>query len=164
MSVQTSYTTEHAALYAGMVRGFQPSNAISKLNKGTVSIPFGLGVVTDGDNGAKVPVAGSTAAQFNGVVMYELNRAQQDNVAAGAIAGYDMTVIAHGQVAVLADVAITKDDSVFMIVGNGTGTKQGTFSNVIGAAGTLAVQIVGAKWVQSVDAGKVGFISIGIGG
>ena len=66
MAVQGGNALNHGVAYAGMVADGELSNAVSKVNKGTVNIAFGLGVVTDGDDGAKLPVAGSTAAQFIG--------------------------------------------------------------------------------------------------
>ena len=164
MSVQTSYAINHAAAYAGMVFSLEAYNTISKLNKGAAVIPHGLGVVTDGDNGAKLPVSGSTAAQFNGVVMYEINRAQKDGDVSGVTPGQDYTVITHGEVYVKANVAVVKDDPVFLIVSTGSGTSQGEFSNVIGSGDTLGVAITGAKWTSSADAGALAKISFGIGG
>ena len=165
MSVQTSYSIAHAVAIAGMAMTLESFNTISKLNKGANVIPYGLGVVTDGDNGAKLPVSGSLATQFNGIVMYELNRAQADGDVAGAVAGKDFTVITHGEVWVTADLQVAKDDAVWFIVSNGTGTKQGLFSNVIGATATLAVLIPGAKWTTSTTgATQLAKISLGIGG
>lgn len=165
MSVQTTYSVNHNQAIAGMALTLESFNTVSKLNKGASVIPYGLGVVSDGDNGAKLPVSGSTAAQFNGVAMYELNRAQQDGDVAGGTAGRDMTVITHGEVWVTANLQVAKDEPVYLIVSNGTGTDQGKFSNVIGAGSTLAVLIAGAKWTSSTTgAGELAKISFGIGG
>ena len=50
MAVQTTYATSHNAAYAGMLADEQLFNTVSKLNKSTtVTIPYGYGVVTDGD-------------------------------------------------------------------------------------------------------------------
>ena len=165
MSVQTSYSIEHAKAYAGMVFSLEAYNTVSRLNKGASVIPYGLGVVTDGDDGAKLPGAGDTANTFNGVVMYEINRAQADGDVAGGTAGRDMTVVTHGEVWVPANLQVAKDDPVYLIVSDGTGTEQGEFSNVIGAAATLAVLIPNAKWTSSTFGPKeLAKISFGIGG
>lgn len=165
MSVQTTYTIEHAQAFAGMVFSLEAYNTISKLNKGSEVIPYGLGVVTDTDNGAKLPVSGSLATQFNGVAMYEINRAQADGDVAGGTVGRDFTVVTHGEIWVTADLQVAKDDPVYLIVSDGSGTKQGLFSNVIGAAATLAVLIPGAKWTSSTTgATQLAKISLGIGG
>lgn len=164
MSVQGGNAIEHGAAYAGMAADGQISNDVSKLNKGTTNFPFGFGVVTDGDDGAKLPVAASTAAQFIGVVKRELNRAYTASETFGAQAKRDLTVRTSGVIWVTARVAVAKDDPVYLVVGDGTGTNQGQFSNVIGAAATLAVLIPDAKWVSSAGAGALAKISLNIGG
>lgn len=165
MSVQGGNAINHGFAYAGMVStGFQLLNSVSKLNKGTVNIPFGTGVVTDGDDGAKVPVAASTAANFVGVVKRELNRAYAASDVFGAVAKYDMTVVTSGEIWVTAFVAVTKDQPVYLIVGDGTGTNQGKFTNIVGAAATLAVLVPDAKWTSAAGAGALAKISLNIGG
>ena len=138
MAVQGGNALNHGVAYAGMVADGELSNAVSKVNKGTVNIAFGLGVVTDGDDGAKLPVAGSTAAQFIGIVKRELNRAYTATDVVGAVAKRDMSVETVAPVWVTARVAVAKDDPVYLVIGDGTGTNQGQFSNVVGAAATRA--------------------------
>lgn len=164
MSVVGGNAINHGVAYAGMIASGQVSNGISKLNKGTTNIPFGYGVVTDGDDGAKLPVAASTAAQFIGVVARELNRAYTAAEIVGAQAKRDMTVESMTEIWVTARVAVAKDDPVYLVVGDGTGTNQGQFSNVVGAAATLAVLIAGAKWTSTAGAGALAKISLKIGG
>lgn len=161
MTVQsaTSYSTTHGAAYAGMLADQQLYNTVSKLNKSTtVTIPFGRGVVTDGDDGAKLPVSGSTAAQFVGITMRELTRAYREGDVFGAVPVRDFAVITQGVVWVPAAVTVAKDDPVYMVLADGT------FSNVEGASATLAVLVNDAKWVSSAAAGVLAKISLGIGG
>lgn len=164
MPVQGGNAIDHELAYAGMVADLQLCNGVSKLNKGTVNIPYGYGVVTDGDDGGALPTDSATANEFIGIVKYELNRAHLDSAPDGATPLFDMTVVSHGVVWVEALTGVAKDDPVFFVVGDGTGTNQGQFSNVIGAAATTAVQIVGAKWVSSAQAGSLAKISLGLGG
>ena len=160
MTVQTTYSINHAALFAGMINSLNPSTLISKLNKTASVIPYGKGVVSDGEDGADLPVPASTAAEFNGVVMYEINRAQADGDVAGGVPGNDMTVISHGRVAVVAHATVAKDDPVFLVVGaNGPGD----FSNVAASGGDLGVAISGAKFLTGGDAGDIVEISLGAG-
>ncbi len=154
----------HGVAYAGMVADGELHNGVTKLNKGTANIAFGLGVVSDGDDGARLPVAASTAAQFVGIVRRELNRAYTATEVFGAVAKRDMTVETVGPIWVTARVAVAKDDPVYLVVGDGTGTNQGQFSNVVGSAATLAVLIPNAKWVSSAAAGALAKISLKIGG
>jgi hypothetical protein len=120
--------------------------------------------VSDGDDGAKLPTSASTAANFIGVVKRELNRAYATGDVVGAVAKRDMSVETTAPIWVTARVAVTKDDPVYLVVGDGTGTNQGQFSNVVGAAATLAVLIPNAKWVSTAGAGVLAKISLKIGG
>ncbi len=163
MSVQTTYSTKHGAAYAGLLADQQLSNTVSKLNKSTtVTIPFGYGVVTDGDNGAKLPVAASTAAQFIGVARYELNRAYTAGQTLGAVPQKDFSVVTRGVIWVTAADNVSKDDPVYVIVGDGT--NQGKFSNAAGTGATAAVAVANAKWLDTVSSGALARISLSIGG
>lgn len=165
MPVIGGNTINHKSAYAGMVADLQLSNTVSKLNKSTtVTIPWGYGVVSDGDDGAKLPVSASTAANFVGVVRRTLNRAYPDGATVGAVPQYDFDVVTSGAVWVTARVAVAKDDPVYVVVGDGTGTNQGQFSNVVGAAATLAVAVPDAKWLTAATAGQLAKISLNIGG
>lgn len=161
MSVQTTYSINHGVAYAGMVADAELCNAVSKLNKGTTTIPYGLGLVTDGEDGAKIPVPASTADEFVGVAMYELNRAQADGDVAGITAKRDGSVVTHGVIWVEALVTVAKDDDVFVRVG---ATDPGKFSNVVGTGATLGVQVPNAKFLTGGTAGDLVKISLGLGG
>ena len=161
MTVQTAYSTTHDASYAGQIADMQLANIISKLNKGTAVIPYGKFVVTDGDNGAKLPEAASTAAQINGVVVYEVNRAQATGAVAGAVAKYDFSVMSVGPIWVKAASAVTKDQPVFMRVG---ATNNGDAANAAGSGATLSVAVPNAKFLTDGAVGALVKISIGLGG
>lgn len=161
----TAYSTQHEAAYAGMLVDQEVCNITSKLNKSTtVTIPFGYGVVSDGDGGGKLPVQSATAANFVGVAMRELTRAYTAGQVFGAVPQRDFAVVTTGTIWVTARVAVTKDQPVYLVVGDGTGTNQGQFSNTVGAGSTLAVLIPDAKWVTSAAAGALAQISLNIGG
>lgn len=155
---------DHGLAYAGMVADNQVENSVSKLNKGTTAIAAGFGVVTNGDDGAALPGTGATATQFVGIVKRELNRSTLEGAAAADNAKRDMTIVTHGVVWATAFATVTKDQPVYLIVSDGTGTNQGKFTNVVGAAATLAVEIAGAKWVSGAAAGSLAKISFGLGG
>lgn len=161
MSVQTTYGIEHGAAYAGMIADLQLCNTVSKVNKGASTIAYGLGLVTDGENGAKVPVPASTAAQFVGVAQYELNRAQADGGVAGIPVDRDGSIVTHGVVWVEVLDTVAKDAPVYLRVG---ATNPGKFSGVVGTGATLGVLIAGAKFLTGGDAGDLVKISLGIGG
>ncbi len=161
MTVQTTYATEHSVAYAGGLVDQQLANIISKLNKGATVIPYGKFVVTDGENGATLPDSGSVAAEFNGVVVYELNRAQQDGDVAGAVPNQDFSVLTHGPIWVLATATVVKDEPVFARVG---ATNTGDASNAAGSGATLSVAIPNAKFLTGGDSGDLVQISLGVGG
>jgi hypothetical protein len=160
MPVLGGNAINHNAAYAGMLADGQKSNKVSRLNKGTVSIAFGKGVVTDGEDGAKLPLDASTAAQFNGVVTRELNRAHVDGDA-GAIADYDMTVVTEGVVWVTVLDTVAKDAPVYLRVGS---TGRGDFSGIVGTGVTLGVLLPGVKFLTAGNAGDLVKISLGLGG
>jgi hypothetical protein len=161
MTVQTTYSIDHNVAYAGMVFTLQPWNGVSRLNKGTAVIPYGKGVVTDGEDGSKLPTAASTAAEYNGVVMYELNRAQQDGNVAGGVPGQDMTVVPFGAVYVKVLDTVVKDAPVYLRVG---ATNPGDFSGIVGSGATLGVLLPGVKFLTGGAAGQLVLISQNIGG
>lgn len=165
MPVLGGNAIDHGFAYAGMVVDNQLENSVSKLNKSaSVSIPFGTGVVSDGDDGATTPNSASTATQFVGIVKRELNRAVLDGATQSDNRRRDMTIVTEGVVYAAPIVDVDKDDPVYLVVSDGTGTQQGLFSNVVGAGATLAVEIVGAKWTSTATAGSLAKISLGLGG
>jgi len=165
MAVQTTYNTEHAAAYAGMPADGQLCNTVSRLNASGATIAYGLGVVTDTtvttSDAATVPTGASTAAQFNGVVMREVNRAYADGETFGALNERDMTVINQGVVWVEVLDTVAKDAPVYLRVG---ATGNGKFSGVVGSGATLGVLIPDAKFVSGGEAGDLVKISLGLGG
>lgn len=158
MPVQTTYQMYPDQALPGMKADMEAYNTVSKLNKGTAVIPFGRAVFTDGDDGMKLPVAGSTGAQFIGVVMRELTRAYTVAEASGgigAIPKYDNTVMTTGVIWVAPAVAVAKDDPVYVLKADGR------FTNV---AGTDNILIANAKFVSSAASGALAKISMVIGG
>ena len=168
MPVVGGNAIDHNALYAGMVTSMQLTNGVSKLNSTGATIAFGAGVVSSGDEGMQLPSNSSTALDFVGIVKYELNRAYQDGETFGAPDNRDATVVTHGEVAVLPQVDVTKDDPFYLIIGDGTlpNANLGRFSNVVGAGVTAAVLIADAKWTTTTTTASAqpGKISLGIGG
>lgn len=160
MPVLGGNTIDHGKAYAGMVADLQLVNTVSKLNKGTVGIAYGKGLVTDGEDGAKLPESGSTAAQFVGINKYELNRART-STETGATAKYDMTLVTAGVVWVTVLDTVAKDAPVYLRVGS-TGT--GNFSGVVGTGATLGVLIPNAKFVTGGTAGQLVKVSLVVGG
>lgn len=161
MSVQGGNAIDHGFAFAGMVADGQLLNGVSKLNKGAVNIEFGKGVVTDGEDGGKLPSSGSTAKQFIGVVKHELNRSHVDTALTGATPDFDFTAVTHGVIYVTVLDTVVKDADAFLRVG---ATDPGDFSGVVGTGATLGVLIAGAKFLTGGDAGDLVQLSLGLGG
>lgn len=160
MTVQTAYQRYMGEALDGMKADMEACNTVSKVNKGTAIIPFGRAVFTDGDDGMKLPVAASTAAQFIGVTMRELTRAYTDaqiTSGYGALPAHDNTVMTAGTVWVYPAVAVAKDDPVYVLIADGR------FTNAAGNDGTT-VQINNAKFVSTAAAGVRAKLSLVIGG
>lgn len=158
MPVQLTYDRYRAQALEGMKADMEAYNTVSKVNKGTTIIPFGRAVFTDGDDGMKLPVTGSTAAQFIGITMRELTRAYTDaqiTSGYGAVPMYDSTVMTMGVIWVKPAVAVVKDDPVYVVLADGT------FSNV---AGTNNVLVAGAQFVSTAAAGSLAKVSLVVGG
>lgn len=167
MPVQGGNAIDHDFAYAGMIADNQLENAISKLNKSdSVSLPFGYAVVSDGDDGAALPTDASTAADFIGIVKRELNRAVLDGDTQSDNRKRDVTIATVASIYTSPIVDVTKDDPVFMVIGNGTlpNANLGRFSNVAGTGLNTAVQIPNAKWTSTATADNLAKVSVVVGG
>lgn len=167
MTVQGGNAIDHGFAYVGMVADNQVENAISKLNKSdAVLIPFGYGVVSDGEDGAALPTDASVLANFVGIVKRELNRAVLDGETQSDNRQRDMTIVTHGVVYTSPQATVAKDDPVYMVVGDGTPLTPdfGRFTNIAGTGITTAIQITDAKWVSGAAADGLAKISFGLGG
>lgn len=160
----------HNPYYAGQLISFLPNGIQTRLNASGVNIPYGKGVVTDtsitDQNAIILPTSSSTYAQFNGVLMYELDRAYADNSVFGAVDQYSCDVVSMGTIVVLTQEAVTKDDPVYLITENLVTPSQVGDFNTTGVVGdvTAAVQIANAKFITSGSAGDLVQIALTIGG
>jgi hypothetical protein len=162
MAVQTSYSIDHGAAYAGMLADQQVLNTVSKLNASGSTIEYGKAVATDTTAGnARLVSTGDTVLDFNGVVMRELNRAYATGDTFGVPDNRDMTVITEGVVWVKAAATVAVDEQVYFRVG---ATNQGDFSNAAGTGVTESILLTGAKFLTAGDTGDLVKISVGLGG
>lgn len=158
MPVQTSYTKYLPEALEGMKADMEAYNTVSKLNKGDAIIPFGRAVFSDGEDGMKLPVTASTAAEFIGITMRELTRAYTDaeiTSGYGAVPAYDNTVFTTGVIWVKPAVTVAKDDPVYVL------KTDGTFTNV---AGTDNILVANAKFLNAPNDQGLAKISLVIGG
>lgn len=166
MPITGGYTLNHGDRYAGMVVNAELNNSVSKLNKSGATVPWGVFVARDGD-GAFKPVTDTTvAADIIGVLRRELNRAQVDGDTGGAPDDLDATILTAGTIYVPTLAAVNAGDPVYAVVGTSANpaANPGIASKTAGADATLAVQITGAKFIETTTGPGLAAVSLVIGG
>jgi hypothetical protein len=149
-----------------MVVDAELNNSVSKLNKSSATVPWGVFVARDGDDGFKPVTDTTTAADIIGVLRRELNRAQVDGDTGGAPADYDASVLTMGTIYVPTLGAVTAGQDVYAVVGeSGTAAANpGIANNAAGTGATTGVKIAGAKFLETTTAAGLAAISLVIGG
>ena len=152
---------DHGKAYAGMVADGQLKNRVSGLVTGA-NIPFGYAAVRGAAEGEVVaPTAVSTADDFVGVVVYELNRAYQEGEVFGAVVDRDATLMTLGVIWVEAATAVAVGDPAFMGVG---ASVAGKWANAAGTGATAAVAIANSKFLSAGQPGDLVKLSVVVGG
>lgn len=157
----TSYGLNHDAAFTGMVADGQVANIVSKINDDTVTVAYGKGVVRSGEKGFKAATSGSTANDFVGVLVRELNRSYADGATFGAPVDRPASVLTAGVIWVTVAEDVAVGDAAFLRVG---ATQTGNFAKVAGSAATLSVAIPGAKFLTAATAGGLAKLSLVVGG
>ena len=134
MSAQTTYSFKTAAGAAGGIVDLAPNKIDTFANKeATGTMKFGFGVVRDSGNVCKLPVAGTTADKFLGIVVnnrstefdMEGNIYIRNKAALGVMRyGSIYARVAHG-------LTIAAGDKLYLIK---SGDDAGKFTNVSGAS------------------------------
>lgn len=157
----TSYGLNHDAAFTGMVADGQVANIVSKINDDTVTVAYGKGVVRSGEKGFKAATSGSTANDFVGVLVRELNRSYADGATFGAPVDRPASVLTAGVIWVTVAEAVAVGDAAYLRVG---ATQTGDFAKTVGSAATLSVAIPGAKFLTAATAGGLAKLSLVVGG
>lgn len=157
----TSYGLNHDAAFTGMVADGQVANIVSKINDDTVTVAYGKGVVRSGEKGFKATTSGSTANDFVGVLVRELNRSYADGATFGASVDRPASVLTAGVIWVTVAEDVAVGDAAFLRVG---ATQTGNFAKAAGSAATLSVAIPGAKFLTAATAGGLAKLSLVVGG
>lgn len=157
----TSYGLNHDAAFTGMVADGQVANIVSKINDDTATVAYGKGVVRNGEKGFKAATADSTAADFVGVLVRELNRSYADGETFGAPVDRPASVLTAGVIWVTVAEAVAVGDAAFLRVGT---TQTGDFAKTAGESATLSVAIPGAKFLTAATAGGLAKLSLVVGG
>ncbi|QOQ37723.1 virion structural protein [Klebsiella phage MEW1] len=157
----TSYGLNHDAAFTGMVADGQVANIVSKINDDTVTVAYGKGVVRSGEKGFKAATTNSTADNFVGVLVRELNRAYADGATFGAPVDRPASVLTAGVIWVTVAEDVVVGDAAFLRVG---ATQTGDFAKSAGEGVTLSVAIPGAKFLTAAKAGGLAKLSMVVGG
>lgn len=150
--------------YEGKVATLEPSVIRSGTNEETVPLVYGRAVCKGtADDGLIYPA--DADSQFYGIAKStELDRRADFTLNADGDMGYPpkhvVSYLIRGVIAVKVTVAVTAGDPVFWIHDPGVGEKIGQFRNDANTA--AAVQIPGAKFLESGDAGAVVKVSINL--
>lgn len=161
MPVLGGNAIDHGKAHAGLLADDQTKNIISGLVKNS-NIPFGSGVVRGANAGeVTAATAASTADQFVGVAVYELNRAYNAGEVFGAVEDMDASLLTMGVIWVQVAAAVTAGQTAYMGVGANV---VGKWSNAAGAGDTLAVEIGGAKFLDTAAVDGLARLSIVVGG
>jgi hypothetical protein len=153
---QLNYNYNQGVATAGLLRDTAPHTIVARANgeatpgaQGTpVAVLFGYGVVVGNNPGkdAKLPVVGSTAAQFEGVVVAGIKPMDlEGNIALDPT--YTLSVLKWGRVWVrVADgLTINYGDAVCLV---NSGTDAGKFTN--SSSGAIAIN---AKFIGGAETG-----------
>ncbi len=157
----TSYGLNHDAAFTGMVADGQVANIVSKINDDTATVAYGKGVVRSGEKGFKAATDGSTADNFVGVLVRELNRSYADGATFGAPVDRPASVLTAGVIWVTVAENVAVGDAAFLRVG---ATQTGDFAKTKGSAATLSVAIPGAKFLTAAASGGLAKLSLVVGG
>ena len=139
---QLSYGYAIPAGVAGGIFGLENYDIVARLNdEKTGTMKFGVGVV-QGENAGKsvkLPVAGSTAAQFEGIVVYTANRELTYEGATNLREGTPLSIMNYGKVWVRTgeDAAVVYGADAYLIT---SGDEAGCFTTSEDAATKVAIK------------------------
>lgn len=145
--------------YAGGIVDQNVYTAVSRINKDTIGIDFGVPVTSSGDGVGIKNVAADTDRVIGFTIRYNL---RPYNPVTGTVS-FDVNetvpVAKTGRMYVVAtEDAVEGDDVICLTASNTLGSTTG------GAAGAGRVAIAGAKWAEPVTAGNLGIIEFNLMG
>lgn len=158
MAITDEVKLKHDPAFAGQIGGMEVANKISKVNTSTVSIPYGLGVVRDGQDGFKLPTTTTVAADFLGVP----ERAYQDITLDGEEFGtrpkHYASVVTMGTIWVKVSEDVAAGDAACLCIKSGS---EGTFCKTAKDSEAIAIPAV---FREGAAEGGLALIAFRIGG
>ncbi len=158
MAITNDVKLKHDPAFAGQIGGMEVANKISKVNTSTASIPYGLGVVRDGQDGFKLPTTATVAADFLGVP----ERAYQDITLEGEEFGtrpkHYASVVTMGTIWVKVSEDVSAGDAACLCIKSGS---EGTFCKTAKDSEAIAIPAV---FREGAEEGGLALIAFRIGG
>ena len=158
MAITDEVKLKHDPAFAGQIGGMEVANKISKVNTSTASIPYGLGVVRDGQDGFKLPTTTTVAADFLGVP----ERAYQDITLEGEEFGtrpkHYASVVTMGTIWVKVSEDVAAGDAACLCIKSGS---EGTFCKTAKDSEAIAIPAV---FREGAAEGGLALIAFRIGG
>lgn len=158
MAITNDVKLKHDPAFAGQIGGMEVANKISKVNTSTASIPYGLGVVRDGQDGFKLPTTATVAADFLGVP----ERAYQDITLEGEEFGtrpkHYASVVTMGTIWVKVSEDVAAGDAACLCIKAGS---EGTFCKTAKDSEAIAIPAV---FREGAEEGGLALIAFRIGG
>lgn len=158
MAITNDVKLKHDPAFAGQIGGMEVANKISKVNTSTASIPYGLGVVRDGQDGFKLPTTVTVAADFLGVP----ERAYQDITLEGEEFGtrpkHYASVVTMGTIWVKVSEDVAAGDAACLCIKSGS---EGTFCKTAKDSEAIAIPAV---FREGAAEGGLALIAFRIGG
>lgn len=165
MAVQGGYAINHNKALAGMMVDSQRNNTVSKLNTTSATVPYGVAVARDGEEGFELLTNSSVIADVVGVLRREMNRAVADGDIHGVPTKRDGSVLTVGTIYVPVIATVTAGQAAYVVIGNGTDLDTvGHFSNAAGTGATTALAMPNAKFISGAASGGLAALSIVVGG
>lgn len=143
--------------YQGAIVDQNVYTAVSRVNKDTASIDFGIPVTSTGDGVGIKNITSDTQRVLGFTIRYALRPYDPTTGTVSFAVNETVPVAKTGRMYVLANESAVEGDAVISITGTGRlGSTTG------GAAGAGRVAIAGAKWAEPVAAGKIGIIEFNL--
>jgi len=160
MSIQTSYSIDFQAAFAGLLADLNDYDSVSALLEGGAAIPFGVGLKRGAsDDGYVLPSAAGDIV--TGIAIHTHARdtigfanLQSD---AGVKPGQMFTLLRRGSINVKVEETVAAGDQVFVRIAAGTGTQLGAFRK--SADNNTAVIVKGARFLSSALGGGIAKLS-----
>lgn len=157
---QTDYS--YAPAFAvGQITHSGTRDLRSRINKDTVVLPYGTGVVASGEDGCARPTGATNT--FVGVVarIYQYEDAQDSALSQGYATNKDASILTKGCIAVAVEEAVSEGQPVFCRFGaSGGNTVLGRFRN--DSDSDTCMQVPNARWQKGTTGAGIAVLELNL--